>query len=431
MRVDGVGSPIARVMFVGEAPGEQEDRMGRPFVGKAGDELDFWLDRTCRLSRDDVFVTNMMRTRPPANRDPKPEEIARDLPDLWSEICGVQPEIIVPLGLISTRYFLGEWATMELTHGLPHRASVEFGGQRWEGTVLPIVHPAAGLHTPQYYAQTVWGFEQLAKFLAGELPHHETDTEPVFYGESDNAPLHLERLADYPRGIIAIDTEGSAEAPWCLTVSAAPRDARLIRATSRLALDALAHAISTTSPTVVLHYAPHDLRVLDAMGVHIDPSRIRVLDTMQLAYIAGRLPQGLKALAYRLCGMRMREYEDLINEHDQRVAQEWLTGLIQRDDIQSLLRAFSSKKEEARWASTIDKEKRRHAKALVKFRDTPATDTLHARWDRSVLAERLGITEPMPHATLDDVPFEEVLHYACTDADATRRVYLKLREYFD
>jgi DNA polymerase len=412
MRVDGVGNPMARVMLVGEAPGEEKAKRGIPFVGKAGNELDYWLRRTCRLERDDVFITNVCRERPPNNRDPKPEEIERDLADLWGEIVGAGPEVIVPLGLISTRYFLGPWASMELCGGLPHHASVEYQGARWEGTVVPVHHPAAGLHQPEFYALTVRDFEALARYLRGDLALHTVDTGPVYYSWQSDAGL-IDRHPQFADGVVTIDTEGSVEHPWCLTFSGHMRHATLIRATSPKSLACFQRSIDEYRPTVVMHYAPHDLRVLDAMGVHIDPSRVQVLDTMQLAYLAGRLPQGLKTLAYRLCGMRMRDYEDLVGPANERLAASFLEQI---EDLFSP--AHPKEKKHPVW------------KAVQRCLKSPRGP--RALWgdQQPGIHEAVGPYE-MPVATLDDVPFEDVLSYACADADATRRVFFKLRECFD
>lgn len=422
-------------MFVGEAPGEEESKRGMPFVGKAGEELDYWLGRTCRLDREEVFVTNMMRERPPNNRDPKPEEIERDLPDLWTEILGVQPEIIVPLGLISTRYFLGEWASMELCHGLPHRVKVmytpvengvlTFKGS-WEGTVLPIVHPAAGLHQSGYYALTVWGFERLARYLKDEIGIHEIDDLPVAYSHG---------LLPAGETVIAIDTEGSPEHPWCLTWSGAARQASLIRASQHYELGLFRDWIRAgCADLVILHNAPHDLRVLDAMGISLDG--IRVIDTMQLAYTVGRLPQGLKALAYRLCRMRMRDYEDMVGPTNERLAMEYLKR------VEAVFApAHPKEKKHPVWKAVQRCWKAKGGPRDLWGKQQPEIHRAAALRVREIQQRllddviqpdaALDVLEGMPVATLDDVPFEEVLPYACADADATRRVFFKLREYFD
>jgi uracil-DNA glycosylase family 4 len=103
--VPGEGSPQARIMFVGEAPGADEDAQGRPFVGRAGQLLDKIIE-ACGLKREQVFIGNVLKCRPPDNRDPRPEEIVSCLPYLQRQIEIIQPEIIIALGAHAARTLL-------------------------------------------------------------------------------------------------------------------------------------------------------------------------------------------------------------------------------------------------------------------------------------------------------------------------------------
>ncbi len=136
--VPGEGSPRAEVMFIGEGPGWHEDRQGRPFVGPAGQFLNEMLDKI-GLKREDVFITNVVKCRPPGNRDPLPDEIAACAPYLDEQIEAIQPRVIVTLG----RHSMARWFPTEKIsriHGQPRR----FG----EYVVVPMYHPAAALHQP-------------------------------------------------------------------------------------------------------------------------------------------------------------------------------------------------------------------------------------------------------------------------------------------
>jgi DNA polymerase len=95
--VFGVGNPEAEVMFIGEAPGGDEDRQGEPFVGRAGKKLDEWI-RELGLEREDVYIANVLKCRPPGNRDPKPDEVDRCSPFLKAQIRAISPRVIVALG---------------------------------------------------------------------------------------------------------------------------------------------------------------------------------------------------------------------------------------------------------------------------------------------------------------------------------------------
>lgn len=146
--VPGEGSTCARVMFIGEAPGELEDSLGRPFVGRAGKVLDSLLAGT-GLSRADVFIANIVKHRPPGNRDPQPGEVVACTPWLEQQINAIQPPLLVPLGRHATRYVLGRI-------GVEFVKITDISGTVFEGEpfgfpqkIIPALHPAATLHNPR------------------------------------------------------------------------------------------------------------------------------------------------------------------------------------------------------------------------------------------------------------------------------------------
>jgi uracil-DNA glycosylase len=141
--VFGSGSPNADLMFVGEAPGFHEDLQGVPFVGQAGKLLDTLLGGI-GLTRADVFVANVLKCRPPGNRDPLPEEIAACEPHLFRQIELIQPKLVATLGNFATKLLSGKPAGITRVHG--YEQEVTLGAR----TVLlfPIFHPAAALYTP-------------------------------------------------------------------------------------------------------------------------------------------------------------------------------------------------------------------------------------------------------------------------------------------
>jgi DNA polymerase len=148
--VPGEGSLDASLMFIGEAPGYWEDVKGRPFVGAAGRLLDSLLERIS-LSRENVYITNVVKCRPPKNRDPLPIEVETCTPYLNRQIQILQPKIIVTLGRHATSYILSkagiqENAGITRLHGRVYTAKL-FGISL---SVLPMFHPAAVLHNPRY-----------------------------------------------------------------------------------------------------------------------------------------------------------------------------------------------------------------------------------------------------------------------------------------
>lgn len=153
--VPGDGDPDANLMFIGEAPGAQEDKAGVPFVGASGKFLDEMLG-TIGLRRDDVFVTNIVKFRPPDNRDPSKEEIDICLPYLLSQIKIVQPKLIIFLGRHSMNVFLPELKISE-AHGKVYKRS---------GMVfLPLYHPAAALYNGGMRQTLIDDFSKIPKIL--------------------------------------------------------------------------------------------------------------------------------------------------------------------------------------------------------------------------------------------------------------------------
>ncbi len=132
--VFGAGNPQADILFIGEAPGEQEDLSGIPFVGRAGKLLDSVLQEI-GISRGDVFIANVLKCRPPANRDPLPEEIALCEPYLHRQIDLIKPRVIVALGRIAANTLLRESNALKDMRGITYR---------YHGTDLRVTyHPAA------------------------------------------------------------------------------------------------------------------------------------------------------------------------------------------------------------------------------------------------------------------------------------------------
>jgi DNA polymerase len=136
--VPGEGDPEADVVIVGEAPGASEEKAGRPFVGSAGKLLDRLLAEA-GLAREDVYITNVVKARPPGNRDPTAAEVAHHLPWLERELEVIEPTLLVPLG----RHALSHFAP-DLKISQVHGTAIERGGRR----LFPMYHPAAALHRP-------------------------------------------------------------------------------------------------------------------------------------------------------------------------------------------------------------------------------------------------------------------------------------------
>lgn len=138
--VMGEGNPDADIVFIGEAPGKNEDEQGRPFVGAAGKFLNEMLE-AATLNRDDVYITNIVKYRPPDNRDPLPEEKKEFWPYLLKQIEIIQPKIVITLGRHSGAYFIPD-IVISRDHG--NARTVRYHNQ--EFLVIPLYHPAAALY---------------------------------------------------------------------------------------------------------------------------------------------------------------------------------------------------------------------------------------------------------------------------------------------
>jgi uracil-DNA glycosylase family 4 len=144
--VFGAGNPDAEIVFIGEAPGKKEDLQGKPFVGAAGKFLNEMLE-LIDLKREDVYITNIVKYRPPNNRDPLPEEKRAFLPYLQSQLEVIQPKVVVTLGRHSMNCFLPDLQISQV-HGEPKRIKLQLkdNSDTLEGVVLPLFHPAAALY---------------------------------------------------------------------------------------------------------------------------------------------------------------------------------------------------------------------------------------------------------------------------------------------
>ena len=154
--VFGEGSPTAEVMFVGEAPGETEDRVGRPFVGPAGEKLDEMI-RAMGLRREDTYIANVLKSRPPGNRTPMPDEVARCGPFLVEQILAVRPKVLVALGGPAAKWLCGIEGGITRARGIWHEWSPPAGADCGAIPVMPTYHPAYVLrtYTPQVRSE-VW-----------------------------------------------------------------------------------------------------------------------------------------------------------------------------------------------------------------------------------------------------------------------------------
>jgi uracil-DNA glycosylase family 4 len=166
--VPGEGHPRARLMFVGEAPGEEEDAKGRPFVGAAGHLLDKMIV-AMGLSRSDVFIANVLKCRPPGNRDPQGPEVAACLPYLRAQIALVRPEVVCALGRHAAHALLGGTDSLGRLRGRFH----DFGGT----PLLATYHPSYLLRTPDDKTKAWKDLQLVMQRLGLPLPAQRPEPE--------------------------------------------------------------------------------------------------------------------------------------------------------------------------------------------------------------------------------------------------------------
>jgi DNA polymerase len=162
--VPGEGNANAELMFIGEAPGALEDKQGRPFVGASGKFLAEMLE-SIGLAREDVFITNIVKFRPPENRDPKPEEIKACMPILFEQIEVIRPKLLIFLGRHSTNVFFPKLKISE-AHGEMVKTNVQKpDGSEFEQNCLPLYHPAAALYNGSMRKVLFQDFAKIPKLL--------------------------------------------------------------------------------------------------------------------------------------------------------------------------------------------------------------------------------------------------------------------------
>jgi uracil-DNA glycosylase len=179
--VFGAGNADADLMFVGEAPGAEEDRQGLPFVGRAGQLLNQMLEEI-GFSREDVFIANVLKSRPPGNRDPQPNEIAACEPYLFEQVGLIEPRVVCTLGNFSTKLLTGSPTGITRVRGTPQVH--ELGGRMV--FLLPLFHPAAALRTPAVKETLRGDFATIPELLKRPLPTPMPSASEVAEAESED-----------------------------------------------------------------------------------------------------------------------------------------------------------------------------------------------------------------------------------------------------
>lgn len=406
-KVLGYGPVPAEVALVGEAPGEQEVEDGVPFVGKSGIELNGHYLPLAGLTRAKVYVTNLWKYRPPNNRDPNAAEIAEGLAELLPELAEVDPTVIVAVGRLSAGALLGRPVDMDKEHGIPIA---------WKNRVLlPVYHPAAGLHNTAMMSRIREDFTALRHLLIGVTQVPVIEPAEGWYEELHDMPHNGERRA-LLGDVVAVDTETDLGRPYCVQFSSWEGAGFLIRADNAEALADLGRHLAQPRVTTVMHNARFDIKVLLELGIH--PAKVE--DTMTMAYLLGNLPQRLKALAYRLLHVRMQEYSDVVAGSEAAVAMEWLEAAALREyPVPDPVLEMKGNKFKVRQPQRYEK---RLQALLKKARKNPALDVAEALRGMKDIEPVIDIMGEVPESSVALIAPDRLVDYACADADMTLRV---------
>jgi uracil-DNA glycosylase family 4 len=204
--VFGSGNADADLMFVGEAPGASEDRQGVPFVGQAGRLLDTLLSEI-GLTRGDVFVANVLKCRPPGNRDPLPQEIDACQDYLFRQLELIRPNVVCTLGNFATKLLRGDMTGITRLHGRDELRQI---GPRVV-RLYPLFHPAAALYTPANVDVLRADFARIPELLAMEPPPQPEPVEEAVVPIGGDEPVPRAVPEPEPEALAAVEPEGEPE----------------------------------------------------------------------------------------------------------------------------------------------------------------------------------------------------------------------------
>lgn len=463
-RLDGTivpphGPTPNRVLLVGEAPGRTEAEQLRPFAGKSGAEQRSYLARHS-LTPDSFRLANVIPEYTSGNPDPTPDQIAAWTPVLEAEVEACTPKLIVAVGRFASQWFLGDEATMEVCHGIPHEGGAfdpSIAHRACGALVLPITHPAAGFYDQDARSAISWGYDRVAWAL--DLIRRNRRPDPLtddYAGHEQYADVTGHDLAailapaSHDGSPVALDTEGTPTAPWSIQITTTPGTGYCLRYSQPDfgvgAQSILDSALRGT--TTIMHNALYDIEMCRAMYPTLDYRNpaTTIADTMYAAYLLRLEPLGLKPLAWRWCGMRQPSYSDVVGDAGRMAQLYWLMEALEltaswerppartirhNNGVEKLYRPAATNRRISRIiadieAHKLDKDgnppdpyKRWHNQTTDLKLWSQRHRELHVQVERE-----LG---PMPVGTLDDIPLTQAVNYACRDTDATLRLYYKLQ----
>lgn len=326
----GDGPVPADGILVGQNPGADEVLMftehgetPKPFVGAAGVEQDEYL-RQADVPRSSLFITNAYKHFLIGNRRPTSQELDDHLEMLNDEIETVHPRVIGGVGDCASEWLsklAGQpFRDMESEHGIPRW--INLCGHKC--ILVPLYHPAAGLHNPESMGKIWYDYQVFGKVLRGEIQVPNSHMNPIGVGNLANINTLREiiKSGDVESCFIAIDTEGDKSMPWGLTFSQDGLLGYRVGVEQPDLLVEFNNLIHQLNLTIILQNSPHDIPVLRALGIEV--CDLKIIDTMILAYLLCVEPQGLKALGWRWLRVAMKDYASIADPVTESITRKYL-----------------------------------------------------------------------------------------------------------
>lgn len=420
------GPPNSPFLFVGAGPGKEDSSRGRCFTGYHSKEFTGNYLKQAGLEREEVRVTNARLCYDEAD-EAKLTEVTEACANyhLRRTIEQMKPDIIIPMGAVACS--LMPDLNINMWHGLPMENT------NWYGhvcTTFPMRHPAESMHKTDAMIGLTRDFQALGQYIHGQLevPVDEYP-EPLYEdlgGESD-VRFIIDTYGDNIYQWVAIDTETDpTEGFYCLSFSMAHGTGFMIRKENRSGINLLHEWVMDTKGQTVFHNSMFDIPVLEQVGF-VTPMK-RLDDTMLRSYFLQYLPQALKELGFRLCGVEMTDFEDLVLPFSMDIMVDYIIQLSDVDwpkpEPQQIIDSKTGEFKTYKPQGLNTKLKR----LLTDFAKKP-DHKIFNRWREWSEEERLPAMAEfgdLPLPSIKYVPKDKQVKYACADADVTGRVRSKL-----
>lgn len=421
--VQGDGPLDSDIYCLAEAPGKDENkpapRGGRPLVGKTGDEVNNHYLQLAGIRREMIRVDNSISCLPTSSGGKLDPNSKRDQALL--ECCAkhhvyphlerFRPDFIIPMGRFACDA-IDPTIDLELMHGTPVQT-------KW-GEVFPMYHPSLGIHEPKkmLYIRSDW--IRAKAWLRGQYVKPVDPYPNPDYREVLDADEMDELDPTLPMGC---DTEFDKHRnPYCLTYSNQMGTGRLIRAERTDLLERFQQWLERWRAPILFHNWFADAPIVAAMGLTFPPARL--VDTMVAVFHLGNLPQGLKAIAYRELGMRMRDFDDVVRPHStDRVLDYYMkaASFAWPKPEETMVRGDDMKWKPYKPQGMNTKLKR----FFTDFSKSDGEKDVFKTWENwednhAMIEAELG---EWPGLDISHAPFEDVLPYACADSDGTLRLW--------